>query len=182
VAVFAAALLAGVMGCRPTDRAAPASRADQDPISQPWSAEAQGREVTLQLADRSVYDQVVAGHRGKVVVVDFWATWCGPCVQEFPHTVELAGRFDPQQVAVISVSMDEPGKQEAVLQFLKSKGAAFDNLLGSYGVGQEGFEAFEITDGSIPHYKIYDQAGKLHFTAGDNKQLEGEIRQLLGSS
>ncbi len=102
------------------------------------------------------------------MLVDFWATWCPPCRQQFPHTVELAKRFSPVDVAVVAVSMNEPSDKESVLQFLRSNEARFDNLLITYGVGAE---AFEITDG-IPHYKVYDRRGDLRLTTKDKGRLE----------
>jgi len=132
-----------------------------------------GQPIEIRVGDRTDYDDLLAQHRGKVVLVDFWATWCGPCIQQFPHTVELAGRY-PEQVSVIGVSMDEPDDLDAVRRFLQDNRANFDHLLSSYGVGQEGFEAFEISDGSIPHYKIYDRSGDLRHTS-DNGEEAAEL-------
>lgn len=135
--------------------------------------------VTVGLADRAAYEQTIAKHLGKVVLVDCWATWCPPCVMQFPHTVQLSRKYDPNQLAVVSVSMDEPEDQEQVLQFLSAKQARFDNLISAYGVGMESFEAFEITDGAIPHYKVYDRRGKLRHMANSNEGIEQVIEPLL---
>ena len=143
------------------------------------SGTANAQDVSLKIAGREEYDALIGAHAGKVVVVDFWATWCGPCVEQFPHTVQLSRKFDPADVAVVSVSMDEPADEESVRAFLQNAGAEFENLISKYGVGQEGFEAFEITDGAIPHYKVYDQAGELRRAASSNEGLEELIEQLL---
>ena len=135
--------------------------------------------ITATLATRAVYDELLSQQRGKVVLVDFWATWCPPCMEQFSHTVELSKSADPTQLAVISVSMDQPEDRQSVETFLQDAGAEFDHLISSYGIGQEGFEAFEITDGSIPHYKIYDRTGKLRHAAGSNENLEEILQQLL---
>lgn len=137
------------------------------------------RHVTVELASRTTFEQTIAKHKGKVVLVDCWATWCPPCVEQFPHTVQLSKKYDSNNFAVVSVSMDEPDDQERVLQFLRIKEATFDNLLSEYGVGIEGFEAFEITDGAIPHYKVYDRLGKLRHIANSNEHIEHVIEQLL---
>ena len=52
--------------------------------------------------------------RGKVVLVDFWATWCLPCMAQLPHTVELADRFRDRGLTVATVSLDEPENIEQV--------------------------------------------------------------------
>ena len=93
--------------------------------------------------------------------------------------MEVSNQADPSKLAVVSVSMDEPEDEQKVLAFLQSQGAKFDNLISSYGVGQEGFSAFEITDGSIPHYKVYDRRGELQHTANDNASLEDVLAELL---
>ena len=46
-------------------------------------------------------------HKGKVVLVNFWATWCGPCRYEIPDLVEMRGEYEPDQVAIIGVSLDQ---------------------------------------------------------------------------
>ena len=58
--------------------------------------------------DRAGYDAAIAKHRGKVVLVDFWATWCLPCVEQLPHTLELGQQMADRGLAVVTVSCDEP--------------------------------------------------------------------------
>jgi thiol-disulfide isomerase/thioredoxin len=59
----------------------------------------------------------VRQHKGKVVVVDFWATWCQPCKKEFPHLVELSQKHAADGLVAVSVSVDNLDKQEAVRKF-----------------------------------------------------------------
>ena len=119
-------------------------------------------QVSLSVADGAVYRQVLERHKGKVVLVDFWATWCGPCLQQFPHTVQLSREQRQRGLAVVSVSMDDPADEAKVRKFLQEQGAEFDNLLGKYGVGSEFAEAFEIR-GEVPFYKLYDRSGRLRY-------------------
>lgn len=118
--------------------------------------------VRLQVGGADELRKLIESHRGKVVLVDFWATWCIPCVQQFPHTVQLGRARRDQGLAVISVSMDEPSSEPAVRQFLARQGADFDNLLGKYGAGTQFAEAFEIR-GDVPCYKLYDRSGRLRY-------------------
>jgi len=53
-------------------------------------------EVTaadVEFVDKAGFDQFLAKHKGKVIFVDYWATWCGTCKEQFPHTVELQRKF-----------------------------------------------------------------------------------------
>jgi thiol-disulfide isomerase/thioredoxin len=66
-----------------------------------------GPAPALALKERGGREVSVAGLRGKVVFVNFWATWCGPCREEMPSLEALARAFDPDDVAFLAVSVDE---------------------------------------------------------------------------
>jgi thiol-disulfide isomerase/thioredoxin len=123
----------------------------------PWIA------IETSVVDRAAYDAVVAGQSGKVVLVDFWATWCGPCLEQLPHSVELAEKFG-DKLAVVTVSMDDPAEAARVQKKLLELGAAKVVNLISEGTGPRGMEAFEIDGGALPHYKLYNRTGKLRRT------------------
>jgi thiol-disulfide isomerase/thioredoxin len=141
-------------------------------------------EVELATVDSRGLAEVVARHRGKVVLVDFWATWCAPCVKLFPHTVELQQRLADQGLVVISVSMDDVKDREAVLRFLRDHRSTFENFISQYGVGSEGFDAFDIGDGALPNVKLYGRDGRLQktFSSGgqplDPKEIERAVVEL----
>ncbi len=135
--------------------------------------------------DRKAYDAVIAKHRGKIVLVDFWATWCRPCQEQFRHTVDIGNRFDRAQVAVVSVSMDTTDVEEQVRSFLRTQGALtaseskFDHLISTYENVQTGLKAFGLEESGIPHYKIYDHKGFIRYTANECEGLEKQILELL---
>jgi thiol-disulfide isomerase/thioredoxin len=74
-------------------------------------------EITGTLLDGQPFNQ--AALAGKVVLVDFWATWCGPCVAEVPNMLEQYEKYHAQGFEVVGVSLDED--RDAVVQFVKEK-------------------------------------------------------------
>jgi thiol-disulfide isomerase/thioredoxin len=72
---------------------------------------------TIALKDLNDQDVTLAQYKGKVVLVNFWATWCGPCKVEIPWMIEFQQKYGPRGFTVLGVSMDEDGKK-AVQPFL----------------------------------------------------------------
>ena len=147
---------------------APAGGAQDEakaPAVEAAGEEAAATEVAIELqpVDRAAFDALVAEQKGKVVLVDFWATWCIPCLAQLPHTGDVAKKHADDGLAVITVSLDEPADgAQAKAQLAKRVGdAPVTHLHSSLGGGSEAMEAFEITSGSAPHYKLYDRSGKL---------------------
>jgi thiol-disulfide isomerase/thioredoxin len=148
------------------------------------------QEVALRTIDAAGLAQAVQEQRGKVVLVDYWATWCEPCIKLFPHTVDLEHRFRETGLTVITVSLDDPESAAAVRRYLRQQLASRDaeaiqNFLGSYGVGSEAFTAFDIGDGALPHVKLYRRDGRLlqSFLSGggaiDPQKIEAAVAQSL---
>ena len=144
--------------------------------------------VQLELIDEVGFAEVLQRHRGQVVLVDFWATWCPGCVALFPHTVELHERFADRGLAVISVDFDDPDEERTVaLKFLIDQGATFENYISRYGGGTRSAEAFEL-DGSLPQMKLYDREGRLHRSFGgdlgeiDPQELDRAVEALLAET
>jgi thiol-disulfide isomerase/thioredoxin len=135
----------------------------RDARTDPTDIETPSLDVKLKEGDRETFAQILSGHQGQVVLVDFWATWCGPCVKQFPHTIELAHKFRDRGLAVVTVSMNESKERESVLAFLVRQKADVDNLLPIYGAGSEFLEAFDLR-GDVPFYKLYDRQGVLRYT------------------
>jgi len=76
----------------------------------------------------------LSDYRGKAVLVNFWATWCGPCKIETPWLVELQNQYGSQGLQVVGVAMDDSGKDE-IAKFAKDMGVNYPVLLGKEAVG-----------------------------------------------
>ncbi len=74
--------------------------------------------------------------RGKAVLLNFWATWCGPCKIETPWLVEMQNQYGNQGLQVVGVAMDDSGKDE-IAKFAKDMGVNYPILLGKEAVGDE---------------------------------------------
>jgi thiol-disulfide isomerase/thioredoxin len=123
--------------------------------------------VQLQTVDKAGYDVAIAKLRGKIVLVDCWATWCEPCVEQLPHTLALGDKLRERGLAVVTVSCDEVKDLNQVAAFLTSKKAAgATNLISQYGGSPRTMEELEITSGAVPFYKLYDRSGRLRQTFG----------------
>ena len=73
--------------------------------------------------------------KGKAVLVNFWATWCGPCKIETPWLVELQNEYGSQGLQIVGVAMDDSGKDE-IARFAKDMGMNYPVLLGKEAVGE----------------------------------------------
>jgi thiol-disulfide isomerase/thioredoxin len=140
--------------------------------------------VTLVRADAAALNELIRTHKGQVVLVDYWATWCGPCVENFPHTVELAKKHKAEGLATIAVSFDWLEDEPKVRDFLAKQGADFDNLISSHNsVGQKAAQDFDFT--ALPEYRLYDRQGKLRqkWESGvDQAELDKKVAELLAES
>jgi len=116
-------------------------------------------QINLIVGDEKKLEEMVAAHKGEVVFVDYWATWCEPCVEYFPHTVEMHRKYKDKGLATIGVSFDFLEEEATARKFLADQGADFEHLLNSYGAGSEYPAAFDLDQ--IPHFRLYNRKGEL---------------------
>ena len=116
--------------------------------------------------------------KGKVVLLDFWASWCEPCKQSFPVMDELQKHYGDQGLMVIAVNVDE--NKSDMEDFLKANAASFTVLRDAAQklVAQAGIA-------TMPSSFVIDREGKVRFVhtgfhgADSKKQYEQEIESLL---
>jgi len=160
---------------------APIERGDESPRP-PLSAAAappEPREVDV----KALHD-VMRAQRGHPVVVNFWASWCAPCIEEFPSVVKGAQKWRSRGVRFVSISADDPKDLPKVKKVLEKFGAPFDAVL--IANGKAGPAIIEDVDadwsGALPTTFLYDANGKrLERRVGivDGALLEKWLQPLL---
>ena len=125
-----------------------------------------GKTVAVSEVREPALAEGLEAQKGKVVLLDCWATWCVPCVKKFPHLVELHKKYAEKGLVCMSLSMDKFGdaddyKQEKVLKFLKDKSAAFPNYIVAEPKKDEDSLMKLIGDFSaIPYMVMFDRSGR----------------------
>jgi thiol-disulfide isomerase/thioredoxin len=139
------------------------------------------RTVALKVIDEGQLSEALTRHRGKVLLVDFWATWCPSCVELFPHTVQLHRAFSDKGLVVVTVSFDDPDSQPHVTETLQAKEAAgLENYLSRYGASADSTRAFAIENDTLPTLRLYDRRGTLRQTFGGGQQVDpGQIERAV---
>lgn len=117
--------------------------------------------ITVTVVTPEEFNAAIKKHRGKVVLVDFWALWCLPCRKAFPKTVEMAKKHADDGLVVISMSFDDPESKSDALEFLKDNKATLQNLMCTFGGGDESFSSYDIGEAGLPYYRVYDRDGSL---------------------
>jgi len=116
-------------------------------------------------------------YRGKVVYLDFWASWCGPCLKAIPEIEEMRGEFPADDFQVVAVNLDQKAKK--ALRFLEKNPIGYPSAADPKGKlpAQFGLE-------TMPTSYLIDRDGVIRyvhegFSRGDGSRIREEIRMLL---
>lgn len=143
-----------------------------------WARAAAAPDFTLTNLDGNTHS--LAEYRGKIVVLNFWATWCLPCREEMPMLSKLAPKYDGKEVMFLAVSLDDSQTQPKIPHFLEKKKITLSVFTGATTETLKQLHLGEI----IPATLILDRDGTSTFrTEGERskKDISSRLNWLLAN-
>lgn len=111
--------------------------------------------------DQPGYPKLIAAHKGKVVLVEFWATWCKPCRAEMPELVKLEQKLRARGFDLVTISNDEPGAQPAALKVVSENHVPGKTYVRKTADEDQFCDAIDPKwGGALPALFLYDRSGK----------------------
>jgi len=186
ISLVAVALIVGV-GCSKTDSAKPAANNTTPPVVQtpaavPETPTAPGVAPDFILNDLDGKPVKLSDYRGKVVLLNFWATWCPPCKGEIPHFNDLVKQYGPKGFVVLGVSVDKGGV--ATVKKFKANSPVEYTVVMDNGQVANRYQLIlpEEDRGGIPNTFLIDRQGNIKKTFvgyRDKDTWEAEIKAVL---
>jgi len=115
--------------------------------------------------------------RGKVVLIDFWATWCGPCKEEMPNVRRVYEAYHDKGFEVVAVSLDSEKDKQKLLDYCRANNLPWPQFFDGKGWKNEFAVKYSIN--AIPAMFLLDQDGKVVTTEARGEKLETEVKRLL---
>jgi len=118
--------------------------------------------VSIDMIDEAGIKNLLKNNSDKLRLINVWATWCGPCVTEFPDFITINRMYRDRDFEFISISADDPSAKEKVLKFLKGKEASNKNYLFSIDDKYKLIEAIDPKwQGALPYTILVEPGGKI---------------------
>jgi thiol-disulfide isomerase/thioredoxin len=146
--------------------------------TEPAQPDVIGKEAELVLKDLFAAEQKLSAYRGRIVVLNFWATWCGPCKKEMPDLAAIQNSYAAYGVQVIGASADTLNELKAVRQFIKDTAVNFPVWLGAT---TEQMAQFGLGPG-LPGTAIIDRDGKIvatHRSVVTQEEIKKHLDKLV---
>ena len=133
--------------------------------------------------DAAGFRSMVSAHRGKILVVDFWATWCATCREELPRLIALYLKYKEKGFDLITISCDEPEQEMGAAEWIARKAAPRPYYIRRVNSDDAFINAIDPKwSGALPALFLFDRSGhQVRSLIGetDMKQLESAVQKLL---
>ncbi|HEX5131752.1 MAG TPA: TlpA disulfide reductase family protein [Candidatus Krumholzibacteria bacterium] len=115
------------------------------------------------------------GYKGKVLLIDFWATWCGPCVAEMPNVKSVYKKYHPRGFEIVGISLDQ--SRDKLDAYIQQQGIEWPQYFDGKWWNNDIAQMYGIK--SIPSTLLVDRKGKIRYKSLRGKQLEDAVEKLL---
>jgi thiol-disulfide isomerase/thioredoxin len=149
-----------------------ACRSTNDRGKEPLKADAQSDGqvgLSVKPIDQAGLQRLIRERNGKILLLNIWATWCAPCVAEFPDLVKISHTYDTSAVEVVAISADYPDEVDTkIIPFLRKTNVGFHVYVANFEHQEDFINAVNRSwSGALPASLIYDSHGKeLFFHVG----------------
>jgi thiol-disulfide isomerase/thioredoxin len=135
--------------------------------------------VTIEPIDVAGIKELLQNKSNKLRLINVWATWCGPCVTEFPEFITINRMYRGRDFEFVSISADDPTKKDKALEFLKSKQASNKNYIFSLDDKYKLIEAVDPNwQGALPYTVLVEPGGKIVY-AGQGTIDPAEMKKRI---
>lgn len=166
-------LLAGVLALSSLLGSMPAG-AEEMPSAAPFFA------LTMNTPDDKPL--VFESLKGKPLIVNFWARWCGPCRKEIPDLAEMHAKYKAKGLVIIGIGVEDPANRDSVREFAKAYEMSYTLVIAGVQAGVELMQAIGNPKSGLPFTIVIDRHGKIvakKLGAMSKADMEAAIKQIL---
>lgn len=166
-------LIAGVLAFSSLLGATPAG-AEEMPSAAPFFA------LTMNTPDDKPL--VFESLKGKPLIVNFWARWCGPCRKEIPDLAEMHAKYKGKGLVIIGIGVEDPANRDSVREFAKAYEMSYTLVIAGVQAGVELMQAIGNPKSGLPFTIVIDRHGKIvakKLGAMNKADMEAAIKQIL---